>query len=195
MHHSYINGLIVFLQFQKSTNSILQTGPNQFVENQKQNQDSTGRFGMKNLPKRLLFFTKTYFPKRPVPVENFRTFVIHSRNQKLGGFDEDRLCPIFWVPSREFSCSFVKLNHFSSAFVNETSSKVSEKIVVRKSLAPKAEAKKREMLILMRMTPQDHPFQLAEPAEYSKYRPSSHYTLWKARRVRFCQTFPRELDD
>ena len=32
---------------------ILQTGPNQFVENQKQNQDNTGRFGMKNLPKRL----------------------------------------------------------------------------------------------------------------------------------------------
>ena len=47
----------------------------------------------------------------------------------------------FWVPSRELSCSFVKLNYFSSAFVNETSSNVSEKIVVRKSLAPKAEAK------------------------------------------------------
>ena len=27
---------------------ILQTGPNQFVENEKQNQDNTGRFGMKN---------------------------------------------------------------------------------------------------------------------------------------------------
>ena len=39
---------------------ILQTGPNQFVENQKQNQDNTGRFGMKNLPKRLEFF----LPKR-----------------------------------------------------------------------------------------------------------------------------------
>ena len=38
--------------------------------------------------------------------------------------------------------SFVGLNHFQSAFVNETSSNVSEKIVVRKSLAPKAEAKK-----------------------------------------------------
>ena len=41
---------------------ILQTRPNQFVENQKQNQDNTGRFGMKNLPKRLEFF----LPKRPV---------------------------------------------------------------------------------------------------------------------------------
>ena len=47
---------------------ILQTGPNQFVENekenknQKQNQDNTGRFDMKNLPKRLKFF----LPKRPV---------------------------------------------------------------------------------------------------------------------------------
>ena len=48
----------------------------------------------------------------------------------------------FWVPSRGLSCSFVKLNHFSSAFVNETSSNVSEKIFVRKSLALKAEAKK-----------------------------------------------------
>ena len=38
---------------------ILQTGPNQFGENQKQNQDKTGRFDMKNLPKRLeLFLTK-----------------------------------------------------------------------------------------------------------------------------------------
>ena len=37
---------------------ILQTGPNQFVENQKQNQDNTGRFGMKNLPKRLEFFCR-----------------------------------------------------------------------------------------------------------------------------------------
>ena len=35
---------------------ILQTGPNQFVENQNQNQDNTGRFGMKSLPKRLEFF-------------------------------------------------------------------------------------------------------------------------------------------
>ena len=38
-------------------------------------------------------------PLRPeftlMSVENFRTFVIHSRNQTLGGFDEDRLCPIF----------------------------------------------------------------------------------------------------
>ena len=39
---------------------IQQTGPNQFVENQKQNQDDTGRFGMKKLPKRLEFF----LPKR-----------------------------------------------------------------------------------------------------------------------------------
>ena len=43
---------------------ILQTGPNQFEENQKQNQDNTGRFSMKNLTKRLEFF----LPKRPVPV-------------------------------------------------------------------------------------------------------------------------------
>ena len=36
---------------------ILQTGPNQFVENQKQDQDNTGRFGMKQLPKRLEFLS------------------------------------------------------------------------------------------------------------------------------------------
>ena len=47
---------------------ILQTGPNQFVENQKQNQDNTGRFGMKNLPKRLNFLGETSLPKRLVPL-------------------------------------------------------------------------------------------------------------------------------
>ena len=40
---------------------ILQTGPNQFVENQKQNQDNTGRFGMKNLPYEKNVF---FLPKR-----------------------------------------------------------------------------------------------------------------------------------
>ena len=34
-----------------------------------------------------------------------------------------------------------------------------------------------------------------QPAEYSKYRRSSGYTLWKVRRVRFCLIFPKELDD
>ena len=38
-------------------------------------------------------------PLRPEYVlmsgKNFRTFVIHSRNQIVGGFGEDRLCPIF----------------------------------------------------------------------------------------------------
>ena len=38
---------------------ILQTGPNEFVENQEQNQDNTGRFGIKNLPKRPEFFAET----------------------------------------------------------------------------------------------------------------------------------------
>ena len=56
-HHSYINGLIVFLQISRILQTgILQTGTNQFVESQKQNQDNTGRFSMKNLPKRLEFF-------------------------------------------------------------------------------------------------------------------------------------------
>ena len=56
---------------------ILQTGPNQFVENQKQNQDNTGRFGMKILPKRLeFFFAETSLPKRPVPL---RTVEEHQK--------------------------------------------------------------------------------------------------------------------
>ena len=48
---------------------------------------------------------------------------------------------------------------------------------------------------MMRMKPQDHPSQQAEPAEYSKYRRNSRYTLWKARGARFCHISPRELDD
>ena len=48
----------------------------------------------------------------------------------------------FWVPSRGLSYSFVILNHFSSAFVNGKALMFSEKIVVRKSLAQKAEARK-----------------------------------------------------
>ena len=48
---------------------------------------------------------------------------------------------------------------------------------------------------MMRMKTQDHPSQQAEPAEYSKYRRSSRYTLWKVRRARFCHISPRELDD
>ena len=47
---------------------------------------------------------------------------------------------------------------------------------------------------MMRMKPQFHLFQREEPVEYSKYHRSSRYTLWIARRVRFCHTFPRELD-
>ena len=47
---------------------------------------------------------------------------------------------------------------------------------------------------MMRMKSQDHPFQRAEPAEYSKCR-RSRYTLWEDRRERFCHTFLRDLDD
>ena len=42
---------------------------------------------------------------------------------------------------------------------------------------------RREVLIMMRMKPQDHSSQRAEPAEYSKQRRSSRYTLWEACRV------------
>ena len=48
---------------------------------------------------------------------------------------------------------------------------------------------------MMRIKPQDHLFQREEPVEYLKYRRSSRYTLWKARRARFRHISPRELDD
>ena len=51
--------LSVFFNSRILQTGILQTGPNQFVENQKQNQDNTGRFGMENLPKLLEIFAET----------------------------------------------------------------------------------------------------------------------------------------
>ena len=45
--------------------SILQTGPNQFVENQKQNQDNTGRH--EKFAETSRFFAETSLPKRLVP--------------------------------------------------------------------------------------------------------------------------------
>ena len=48
---------------------------------------------------------------------------------------------------------------------------------------------------MMRMKPQDRPFQGPKPVEYSKHRRNSRHTLYKACRVRFRHTFPRELDD
>ena len=80
---------------------------------------------------------------------------------------------IFWVPSRGFSCSFFKLNHFLITLVNETSSICSEKGVVRKSPAPKATPKKKEMLIMMRMKTQDHPF-----CRQGQLSPNVHVTLF-----------------
>ena len=71
-------------------------------------------------------------------VENFRTFVVHSRNQFLGGFDVDRLCPIFLSSIER---TFLFICQTQSAFVNETSSNVSEKTVVIKSLATKTETR------------------------------------------------------
>ena len=41
---------------------ILQAGPNQFVENQKQNQDNTGRFGIKKIAETSrIFFCQNVF--------------------------------------------------------------------------------------------------------------------------------------
>ena len=62
---------------------IQQMGPNQFVENQK-NQEITGRFGMKNLPKRLeIFFAETTLPKRPVPISTVHFLMVKLRTLKM----------------------------------------------------------------------------------------------------------------
>ena len=48
---------------------------------------------------------------------------------------------------------------------------------------------------MMGMKPRDYPSQRADPAEYSKQRRRSRYTLWNTRQARFCHIFLRELDD
>ena len=60
----------------------------------------------------------------------------------------------FWVPSRGLSCSFVKLKHFSSALVNETSSKVSKKLSWESHSHQKLRPKRREVLIMMHFSGQ-----------------------------------------
>ena len=50
--------------------------------------------------------------------------------------------------------------------MNKTCAKVSEKTVVRKSLASQAEAKKAGSANIDEMKPPEHTFQQAEPAEY-----------------------------
>ena len=54
---------------------------------------------------------------------------------------------------------------------------------------------KREVLILMRMKPQDHPSQRTEPAEFSNIVEVHVTHFGNPRRIRFCHIFPRELDD
>ena len=71
-----------------------------------------------------------------ISVENFRTIVIHSRNEILGGYDIDRLGPLFLGFVERIFCSFVKRSRFSNDFVNKSSSKSNH------PLATKTEAKK-----------------------------------------------------
>ena len=60
----------------------------------------------------------------------------------MGGFDKDGLCPIF-LGSIERTFLFIRQTQpFLKRFCKWNTLNVSEKIVVRKSLAPKAEAKK-----------------------------------------------------
>ena len=60
----------------------------------------------------------------------------------MGGFDVDRLCSVF-LSSIEGTFLFTRQTQpLLKRLVNETSSNVSEKIVVKKSLAQKAEARK-----------------------------------------------------
>ena len=77
----YINPtLMVFSFFFNS--SILQTGPNKFVENEKQNQDNTGRFGMKNLPKRLELFCRNVFAETSCSILKERSWHILFASQR-----------------------------------------------------------------------------------------------------------------
>ena len=61
---------------------------------------------------------------------------------------------------------------------------VSRKSSLESHSHQKLRPERREVLIMMRMKPQEHPSQRPEPAESSKYRGISRYTPWKARRVR-----------
>ena len=99
------------------------------------------------------------------------------RNQTLGEFDVDRLCPIFLVPSRGLSCSFVNLNLFSSALVTKRLRIFPKKSYWESHSHQKLRPERREVLIMMRMKRQDHPSQRVEPADSSKNRRSSRYTL------------------
>ena len=77
--------LLFFFNSRMLQSGILQTRPNQFVENQKQKQDNTGRFGVKNWRNvSCFFFAKTSLLKR------LCRNVLFS-NQTLGGFDVDKL--------------------------------------------------------------------------------------------------------
>ena len=59
---------------------ILQTGRNQFVENQKQSQDNTGRFGMKNLQKRLELFCQNVFAEASCSREDHNHTAASNKN-------------------------------------------------------------------------------------------------------------------
>ena len=93
------------------------------------------------------FFRVTMFSHwEPNPswwaLETFEHSSSILETKSWGVLTERGFVQCFWIPPRGFSGSFVKLNHFSSAFVNAKSLNVSKKIVVRKSPAPKVEAKK-----------------------------------------------------
>ena len=96
--------------------------------------------------------------------KNFRTIVIHSRNQILGGFDVDRLCPIF-LSSIERTFLFIRQTQlFLKRFCKRNNFECFRENHSHQKLRPET----REVLILMRMKPQDHPTQQAEPTESSK---------------------------
>ena len=87
----------------------------------------------------------------------------------MAGFDVDRLCPIFLSSIGRTFLFNRQTQQFSSAFVNKKSSNVSEKIVFRKSLAPKAGARKAGSANIDADETPRPPSQRAEPAEYSKW--------------------------
>ena len=89
-------------------------------------------------------------------VKNFRTFIIHSRNQIVGGFDVDRLCH-FFLSSIEWTILFFRQ---TQPFLKSFCKNIFE--CFRENLREKVEKlrpERREVLIVTRKKPQDHPSQ------------------------------------
>ena len=85
--------LLFFFSSRIPQTGNLQTGHYQFVENQKQNQDNTGCFGIKNLPKRLeyLFAETSCFSTIPLAYSSLLIFFSKRSACNFGPSGEPRM--------------------------------------------------------------------------------------------------------